>query len=156
MRYAQYLGVPRPDACRMNSDQNLARTGHWARHILEHDYLRASKHVDAIGFHCHSHECPLHEKWIESGALNKAGRELSGPSVYSLSQLCVVVCDEDRKEARRLRVTRICTNQVSTAGGLKEGLAGAIDPHWPSRGILRANLSGKYIGEDAAGMTVHR
>jgi hypothetical protein len=92
--------------------------------------------------------------WIESGALNKAGRELSSRSVCRLSQLCVVVCNEDRKEARRLRVTRICTNQVSAAGGLKEGLPGAIDPHWPSRGILRANLSGEYIGEDAAGMTV--
>jgi hypothetical protein len=74
--------------------------------------------------------------------------------VCRLSQLCVVVCNEDRKEARRLRVTRICTNQVSAAGGLKEGLPGAIDPHWPSRGILRANLSGEYIAEDAAGMTV--
>jgi hypothetical protein len=34
----------------MNSDQNLARTGRWARHILEEDDLRTSEHVDAIGF----------------------------------------------------------------------------------------------------------
>jgi hypothetical protein len=66
----------------------------------------------------------------------------------------VVVGNEDRKEARRVHVTRVCTNQVSAAGGLKEGLPGAIDPHWPSRGILRANLSGNYIGKDAAGMRV--
>lgn len=39
-----------------------------------HD-LRTSEHVDAIGFHRHSHECVLHEMWIESGALNSAGRE---------------------------------------------------------------------------------
>jgi hypothetical protein len=77
--------------------------------------------------------CVLHEMWIESGALNTVGREPSSRSVCRLSQLCVVVCNEDRKKARRLRVTRICTNQVSAAGGLKEGLAGAIDPHWPSR-----------------------
>ena len=66
----------------------------------------------------------------------------------------MIVCNEDRKEARRLGVARIFTNQVSAAGGLKESLPGAIDPHRPSRGILRANLSGEYIGEDAAGMTV--
>ena len=68
----------------------------------------------------------------------------------------MVVSDEDRKEARRLRVTHICINQVSAAGGLKEGLPGAIDMHWPSRGILRANLSGEDIGEHAARMTVRR
>ena len=45
----------------MNSDKNLARTGRWARHILEEDDLRTSEHVDAIGFHCHSHECVLQE-----------------------------------------------------------------------------------------------
>ena len=68
----------------------------------------------------------------------------------------MVIRNEDRKEARSLRVTRICTNQMSAAGRLKEALPGAIDPHWPSRGILRANLSGEHIGEDAAGMTVCR
>jgi hypothetical protein len=56
----------------MNSDQNLARTGRWARHILEEDDLRTSEHADAIGFHCHSRECVLHEMWIEPAALNKA------------------------------------------------------------------------------------
>lgn len=110
--------------------------------------------MDAIGFHCHSHECVLHEMSIEAGALNKAGREPSRRSVCRLSQLCVVVRNEDRKEACRLRVTRVCTDQVSAAGGLKEGFPGAIDPHWPSRGILRANFSGEYLGEDAASMTV--
>jgi hypothetical protein len=115
-----YPGIPRPDACRMYSDQNLARTGRWAQHVLEEDDLRTSEHVDTIDFHCQSHECVLHEMWIESGALNKAGREACSRSVCRLSQLCVVVCSEDRKEARRLRVTRICANQASAAGGSKK------------------------------------
>jgi hypothetical protein len=111
--------------------------------------------MDAIGFHCHSHECVLCEMRIESEALNKPGREPSIRSVCRLSQLSVVVCNEDRKEASGLRVTCIRTHQVSAPRGLKECLPGAIDPHWPSRGILRSNLSGEYKGEDAAGMTVH-
>jgi hypothetical protein len=70
-----YPGIPRSDARRMNTNQNLARTGRRARHILEKNDLRTSEHVDAIGFHCHSHECVLHEMSVEARALNKAGRE---------------------------------------------------------------------------------
>ena len=66
----------------------------------------------------------------------------------------MIVGDEYRKQARGIGITSICTNQVCAAGRLKECLTGAINPRWPSRGILRANLSGEYIGEDAAGMAV--
>jgi hypothetical protein len=90
------------------------------------------------------------------GTLNEAVREPPSRSVCRLSQLCVVVCNEDRKKARRLPVTRIRTNKMSAAGGLKEALPGAIDSHGPCRRIFRANLSGEYIGEDAARMTVRR
>jgi hypothetical protein len=125
----------------------------WLRPISLESWQN-SFHVDAIEFYCHSQECVFHDTSIEAAALNKVGRELSRRSACRLSHVCVVVRNEDRKEAGGLRVTSICTNQVSAAGGLKEGLPGAVDPHWPSRGILRANLSGKYIGKHAAGMTV--
>jgi hypothetical protein len=38
-----YPGIPRPDACRINTDQNLTYARRWARHILKQDYLRASR-----------------------------------------------------------------------------------------------------------------
>ena len=34
----------------MNSDQSLARTGRWARHILKEDDLRTPERVDALAF----------------------------------------------------------------------------------------------------------
>ena len=35
----------------MNSDQNLARSGRWARNILEEDDLRTFEHMD-VAKHC--------------------------------------------------------------------------------------------------------
>jgi hypothetical protein len=60
-----YQGIPWPDACRMNSDQNLVRTGRWAWHVLEEDDLGTSESVDATGFHCRRHKCVLCQTWIE-------------------------------------------------------------------------------------------
>ena len=87
----------------MNTDQNLTRARRRARHILEQDYLRASKHVDAIGFHCHRHECVLHEMSIMSGALIKAVNKPSGRSVRRLKSMA---SSSATKTARRLAGSR--------------------------------------------------
>ena len=74
----------------------------------------------------------------------------SRSSLVERRQLCAVIGDKDREQARRLSNAAVLADEMFAAGWLEEALAGFVDFDRSSRGTLGLDRTRKHEDEDAS------
>jgi len=78
----------------------------------------------------------------------------SRSSLVERRQLCAVIGDKDRQQARGLSNARIFADEMFAAGWFEEALAGFVDFDRSSRGALGLDRTRKHEDEDASGVVM--
>jgi hypothetical protein len=78
----------------------------------------------------------------------------SRSSLVERRQLCAVIGDKDREQARRLSNARVLADEMFAAGWLEEALAGFVDFDGSSRGTLGLDRTRKHEDEDASSVVM--